>query len=134
MAKRCRRRTPAANVTRGASPLRQPRDFRCYRDRDGRQHFNFAQRLWLQPAVRMACTRTSSTAVITLALNVLALAMPATRLVSAGRTRRALLLARAFSEDCLLSAPDSGWVIPRSAVTAWLQSRSRSGRRPRRRE
>lgn len=118
-------------------PLEQ---LRYFVDRNGRQHFNFRQRVWLDPAVPMAYTRVPSIALTTLAVNLLAQALRqrAARLKRGSRperdsllaigqsTRCALTLARQFSEECLLGAPDEGWVMPRATIRAWLSARLRA--------
>lgn len=103
-------------------------EFRYHIDRAGRQHFNFAQRVWLRRSVRMACTRAHSTALATLAVNLLAMVLEEQELGAVERDsrRRAIGLARQFAEDCLLTAPEDGWVMPRDAIEAWIRTRSRS--------
>jgi hypothetical protein len=102
---------------------------RCIVDSNGRQHFNFAQRVWLRPAIPMAYTKVPSTAMTTLAANLLTLALEErgehseSSLEAALAARYALALARQFSRECLLNAPDEGWVIPRAAIRAWLATR-----------
>ncbi len=111
---------------------RPPRDeFRYFLDHQGRQHFNFTQRVWLDASVQMACTRVYSTALATLAVNLLTYATRARDCQAAvGFTsRRALALAPAFSRECLLSAPDQAWVLSKAAIRAWLDSHRR-GRKP----
>lgn len=102
-------------------------EFRYRLDRSGRQRFNFAQRVWLQPSVSMAFTSAYSPALATLAVNLLSQVLRGgERQVAIGSPHRlALALARAFAEDCLLTAPYEGWVIPRATIRAWVQSRSR---------
>jgi|SRR5579862_9278126 len=101
----------------------------CIVDDSGRQHFNFRQRVWLHPAIPMAYTKVASTAMTTLAANLLTLALrersarAETRLESALASRYALALAPQFSRECLLHAPDRGWVMPRAAIRAWLAAR-----------
>lgn len=101
----------------------------CIVDSRGRQHFNFQQRIWLHPGIPMAYTKVPSTAMTTLAANLLALALrergerSEARLEAALAARSALALARQFSTECLLQAPDAGWVIPRAAIRAWLAAR-----------
>ncbi len=76
----------------------------------------------------MACTRAHSTALTTLAVNLLTRALEERdRRAAAGVTRRrAIGLARQFAEDCLLTAPEDAWVIPRDTIRAWIRARSRS--------
>jgi len=89
----------------------------------------------------MAYTKVPSTAMTNLAANLLTLALrergqrSERRLESALAARYALALARQFSSECLLRAPDEGWVIPRATIRAWLAARllrlarkARSGR------
>jgi hypothetical protein len=114
---------------RGRRPAATPlEDIRFYIDRAGRQHFNFEQRAWLDPLVPMACTRVHSTALATLAVNLLTLVLRERDYHAAvGRScRRAVVLAREFSDECLLSAPEQGWVMPRSAIRAWIGSHRRA--------
>jgi hypothetical protein len=103
-------------------------EFRYHVDRTGRQHFNFAQRVWLRRSVRMACTRAPSTALVTLAVNLLTMVLKERdRRAAVGITcQRAIGLARQFAEDCLLTAPEEAWVMPRDAIEAWIRSRSGS--------
>jgi hypothetical protein len=93
-------------------------EFRYFMDQRGRQHFNFRQTIWLDRAVDMAFTRAYSTALKTLAANMLALALdePA---------RTAFRLAPAFSRECLMGAPDKAWALPRSTIESWLESKRR---------
>ena len=48
-------------------------DFCYFMDRSGRQHFNFVQRIWLDPAISMEFTTVQTTALETLAVNLLTL-------------------------------------------------------------
>jgi hypothetical protein len=103
----------------------------CYRlDGDGRQHFNFEQRVWLRRQVPMAVTPVLTVALETLAVNLLSLAV-------LGREGHAsidvtstqgLRLARLFCEQCLLTANADGWVMPRASVRAWIAAQRRRGR------
>lgn len=106
-------------------------EFRYFLDHQGRQHFNFRQRVWLDASVQMACTSAYSTALATLAVNLLTYATRARdyRAAVGLTSRRALALAPAFSRECLLSAPDQAWVLSKSAIRAWLDSH-RPGRKP----
>lgn len=101
-------------------------EFRYHVDRAGRQHFNFAQRVWLRRSVRMACTRAPSTALVTLAVNLLTMVLEERdRRAAVGVTcQRAIGLAQQFAEDCLLTAPEEAWVMPRDAIEAWIRTRS----------
>jgi len=98
-------------------------------DASGRQYFNFPQQVWVHPAIPMAYTKVPSTAMTNLAANLLALALrergdrSEARLETALASRYILALARQFSTECLLEAPDEGWVIPRAAIRAWLAAR-----------
>ena len=113
-------------------------EFRYFIDRQGRQHFNFRQRVWLDASVQMAYTRVYSVALKTLAVNLLMMAMAkrdchaATRLTA----RQAGLLAPSFVRECLLDAPDEAWALPRTTIEAWLESRLRGrlGSRAKRRD
>lgn len=113
---------------RTKQPRTQARDAICYYiDPNGRQHFNFVQQIWLDPLVPMAYTHVHSTALTTLAVNLLTFVLSERDYRAAiGTTcRRAVALAREFSEDCLLTAPDQAWVMPHSAIKAWINSRQR---------
>ncbi len=76
----------------------------------------------------MAYTRVYSTALATLAVNLLTYAIRARDCQAAvGLTsRRALALAPAFSRECLLSAPDQAWALSKATIRAWLNSQKRS--------
>ncbi len=76
----------------------------------------------------MACTRVHSTALATLAVNLLTLVLHERDYDTAIGTsrRRAMVLAHAFSDECLLSAPEQAWVMPRSAIRAWIDSHQRA--------
>jgi len=127
--RRCARIARAADPARNARALAAPPEDICFHiDRDGRQHFNFKQQIWLDPAVPMACTRVHSTALTTLAINLLTLVLRRRDYHAAIGTvsRRAVVLAREFSDDCLLRAPGQAWVMPRSAIRAWVDSRRRA--------
>jgi hypothetical protein len=107
-------------------------EFRYFLDRQGRQHFNFRQRIWLDASVQMAYTRVYSVALKTLAVNLLMRVTPkrdchAARLTS----RQAVLMAPSFIRECLLGAPDEAWALPRTTIEAWLQSRLRARAEPR---
>jgi hypothetical protein len=108
-------------------------EFRYFVDRQGRQHFNFRQRVWLDATVQMAYTRVYSIALITLAVNLLTLVTRKRDFQAAvGCTsRRVVLLAPSFSRECLLGAPDEAWAVPRTTIKAWLESRVRTAPRPR---
>jgi hypothetical protein len=124
------RRKPVKRAGNGAIAGHSPAELRFRLDPLGRQHFNFPQRIWLRPAVPMACTRTRSTALLTLAANLLSLSLPRQATgQSQPAERLAVALARRFSEECLLGAPAVGWVMPREAISAWVQSKVRGNRR-----
>jgi hypothetical protein len=121
--------------TRTSARQRRPKvlqlndDFRYFIDRQGRQHFNFRQRVWLDASVQMACTRGYSLALETLALNLLTM-VTRTRDYRAAvglTSRRAVLLAPSFSRECLLGAPDDAWALPKASIKAWVQSQRRIG-------
>jgi hypothetical protein len=100
-------------------------EYRFFIDQRGRQHFNFRQTIWLDASVDMAFTRVYSVALKTLAANLLALALEKPG-------RRAVLLAPAFSRECLMGAPDKAWALPKSTIEAWLASQRRRMQRVRR--
>jgi hypothetical protein len=116
-------------------------DFRYYVDTRGFQHFNFQQRIWRNPLVQMAVTPVMTTALETLALNLLTYITRDGRYETRVRVtpRRLVSLARRFCAECLLTASPEGWVIPRSTIKAWLVSqqslrvRARNAVRTRRR-
>jgi len=112
---------------RGARARSAGRDFYLYEDSDGRQHFNFVQRIWLCPSVPMAVTPVMTLELETLAINLLT---PLTRerdyRAAVGVTsKRVMRLASLFCEECLLSADAAALLMPRSAIRAWLLSRAR---------
>jgi hypothetical protein len=121
-----RRRSSATH----ARPRMRPRndEFRYFIDRQGRQHFNFRQRIWLDPSVQMACTGVYSLALKTLAVNLLTMATRKRdyRAAVGLTSRRVVMLAPAFSRECLLSAPDQAWALPKASIRAWLESRLRA--------
>jgi hypothetical protein len=121
------RRRLASRTTR---PECSPRngEFRYFIDRQGRQHFNFRQRVWLDASVQMAYTRVYSVALKTLAVNVLTMTTRKRDYqVAVGFTsRRVVLLAPSFIRECLLDAPDGAWALPKSSIKAWLESRLRT--------
>ena len=102
-------------------------DFFFYEDSQGRQHFNFAQRIWLSPSVPMAVTPVMTLELETLAINLLT---PLTRerdyRAAVGVTsKRVMRLANRFCAECLLTADAAALLMPRSAIRAWLASRAR---------
>ena len=123
-------------MARRASPSSQRRaaragsasgDFFFYEDSQGRQHFNFAQRIWLHPSVTMAVTPVMTLELQTLAINLLT---PLTRerdyRAAVGVTsKRVMRLAKRFCAECLLTADAAALLMPRSAIRAWLASRAR---------
>jgi hypothetical protein len=100
-------------------------EFRFFIDQRGRQHFNFRQKIWLDASVPMAFTRVYSVALKTLAANLLTLAIDRPG-------RNAILLAPAFSRECLMGAPDRAWALPKATIQAWLESKRRRLHRARR--
>jgi hypothetical protein len=102
-------------------------DFRYYLDSRGYQHFNFKQRLWPNPSVRMAVTPVMTIALETLAVNLLAhvTGERSDRACPSINPRRLARLARRFCAQCLLTACPAGWVIPRCTIEAWLASQHR---------
>ena len=101
--------------------------FRYFVDSSGRQHFNFVQRVWLQPQLEMAVTPVPTVALETLAVNLLT---EVTRerdyvAVVGVTSRRVMQLASKFCDECLLSAHGNGWVIPRASVKSWVASHLR---------
>jgi hypothetical protein len=100
-------------------------------DRQGRQHFNFPQSIWLDASVQMAYTGVYSTALKTLAANLLWLvtAQSSYRAMGARNSRPVLSLAPSFAKECLLTAPGGAWVLPRVTINAWLDSKQRKRRR-----
>jgi len=115
---------------RQAADLRRPRgDFRYFVDRNGCQHFNFPQRIWLDPTIAMAVTPVQTIALETLAINLLTF-MTRERDYRAGvgvTSQRAIALAREFCADCLLGAPVEAWELPRASIKAWLESHRPAG-------
>jgi len=102
-------------------------EFRFHIDQHGRQHFNFKQEIWLDAAVQMAHTRVYSTALKTLAVNLLTLTINRRDFRAAvGKTSRAAIsLAPSFSRQCLIDAPDRAWIMPRATIEAWVHSKKR---------
>ena len=131
------RKTSQSNQSRASSSARPQEtinlrrldyEFRYFVDRQGRQHFNFRQRVWLDVSVQMAYTRVYSVALKTLAVNLLMLVTPKRNYQAAARltSRQAMLLAPSFIRDCLSGAPDEAWALPRTTIEAWLESRLRT--------
>jgi hypothetical protein len=121
----CRTEAAAARRAERSPPVDEK--FRYFVDSSGRQHFNFVQRVWLQPQVEMAVTPVPTFALETLAVNLLTEVMRERDYVAVvGVTsRRAMQLASMFCEECLLTAHGNGWVIPRASVKSWIAAHSR---------
>jgi hypothetical protein len=125
--------TPVITEARGRSALAsRDHEARYFVDAAGRQHFNFAQHVWLEAAVQMAYTRIQTLALETLAVNLLSMVTTERNYEAAvGFTsRRAIVLAGAFCAECLRDAPQDAWVLPLQSIQAWLASH-RLRRRPR---
>lgn len=133
-ARQAPRRVSQAATRRSARARLTRSDFCYYLDTQGRQHFNFAQQIWLRPRVAMAVTPVMTIALETLAINLLThLTRERDCPVAVGVTsRRVLKLARLFCKDCLLTARAEGWVMPRASLREWLSSQARGRRRVRR--
>lgn len=127
-------------MRRSAKGKRKPRkigskaardEFRFTLDRHGTQHFNFEQRIWLHRSVPMAFTPVRTTALETLALNLLALSATSddTRNVRGCEREVLIPMARSFCKQCLLGAPLEGWVLPRPVIQEWMHAQ-RQARRP----
>jgi predicted anti-sigma-YlaC factor YlaD len=129
---RIERRRSSRRQAQSKSSVRDD-EFRYFLDRQGRQHFNFRQRVWLDSSVQMAYTRVYSIALKTLAVNLLTLVTPKRDYQAAvGLTsRRAVSLAPSFIRECLAGAPDEAWALPRTTIEAWLESRLRARAGPR---
>jgi hypothetical protein len=126
-------RRPSSRRKEQSKPRLRDYEFRYFLDRQGRQHFNFRQRIWLDPSVQMAYTRVNSVALKTLAVNLLMLVTPKRDYQGAAglTSRQAVLLAPSFIRDCLIGAPDEAWALPRTTIEAWAESRLRARARPR---
>jgi hypothetical protein len=123
----CRSESVCARRAEHQPPADQK--FRYFVDSNGRQHFNFVQRVWLQPQVEMAVTPVPTVALETLAVNLLT---EVTRerdyaAVVGITSRRVMQLASRFCEECLLTAHGNGWVIPRASVKSWIAAHLRKG-------
>jgi len=101
--------------------------FRYFVDSNGRQHFNFPQRVWLEARVEMAVTPVPTVALETLAVNLLTEVTRERDYVAAvGVTsRRVMQMASTFCDECLLTARGNGWVIPRASVKSWIAAHLR---------
>lgn len=99
-------------------------DFCYFMDRSGRQHFNFVQRIWLDPAISMEFTTVQTTALETLAVNLLTLVTRERdcRTAVGITSQRALALTPQFCAECLLGAPVEAWELPRASIKAWIES------------
>jgi hypothetical protein len=99
-------------------------EFRYYLERSGRQYFNFSQCVWLDSSIRMEFTPARTTALETLAVNILTLVIRERdcRAAIGTTSRRALFLMDEFCADCLLGAPVDAWELPRTSIKAWLGS------------
>ena len=116
---------------RQAADLRSPSgNFRYFVDRSGCQHFNFPQRIWVDPTVAMAVTSVQTLALETLAINLLTFVTRERdyRAAVGITSQRAIALAREFCADCLLGAPAEAWELPRATIKAWLESHRPTGR------
>jgi hypothetical protein len=104
--------------------------FCYYVDARGRQHFNFIQRIWLQPQVEMAMTAVVTLALETLAVNLMTeVTRERNYSVAVGVTSAGVMqLARRFCEECLLTARRDGWKIPRATIRSWVAARQRASR------
>jgi len=111
---------------RAARTLAQD-EFRYCLDRHGTQHFNFEQRVWIERSVAMAFTSVRTTALETLAINLLALAAQrgGERPERRRNPTRLIPMVQNFCEQCLLGAPQEGWVLPRPAIRAWMLAQRR---------
>ena len=106
------------------SPRNAPGDVCFYVDPQGRQHFNFPQRVWVYPSAPIAVTPGMSIEFKTLAINLLT---PLTRErdyraamgVTSKRLRR---LASRFCAECLLTAQSPAWVMQRSTPRPLVHS------------
>ena len=121
----CRSGSACARRAEDHSPVDQK--FRYFVDSNGRQHFNFVQRVWLQAQVEMAVTPVPTVALETLAVNLLT---EVTRerdyaAVVGITSRRVMQLASMFCDECLLTARGNGWVIPRASVKSWIAAHLR---------
>jgi hypothetical protein len=120
-------RVEAATARRAERSAPVDEKFRYFVDSSGRQHFNFVQRVWLQPQVEMAVTPVPTVALETLAVNLLTEVMRERDYVAVvGITsRHAMQLASVFCDECLLTAHGNGWVIPRASVKSWIAAHLR---------
>lgn len=127
------RRTRDLPSRRAAGARTAGNHFCYYMDAEGRQHFNFIQRLWIRSQVDMAVTPVMTVALQTLAINLLAhVTHPESRAcASALASNRMHELAHRFCLECLLTARSDGWVMPRASVAAWLSTRRRRQSRTR---
>lgn len=110
----------------GRMPQMVPRsyEFRYFVDRRGRQHFNFRQFVWLDPEIQMACTPIQTTALETLAVNLLTLVIRGRdcRTPIGYTSQRVIDLVPHFCAECLLASPPNAWVLPGATIKAWADS------------
>jgi hypothetical protein len=113
--------------TTGKTPPQPIDEFRFQMDKRGKQHFNFNQEIWLDPTVQMAHAPVYTTALKTLAVNLLTLTInKRDRRAAVGITSRtAISLAPSFCRQCLMGAPGKAWALPRATIEAWLESKRR---------
>jgi hypothetical protein len=96
-------------------------------DRRGKQHFNFKQEIWIEATVQMAHANVYSTALKTLAVNLLTLTINKRdyRVVVGITSRTAISLAPSFCRQCLMGAPGKAWALPKATIEDWLESKRR---------
>lgn len=94
-------------------------------DGDGADHFNFPQSVWLYPNVPMRATARYSRAAEVLAVNILSLVLEERdyRAAQGRASARAVRLAQAFYDECLVELPPGGWCIPLETIRAWVGAR-----------
>ena len=98
--------------------------FRFHLDTAGRQHFNFPQVIWLKQKTAMTFGSVQNVGLRTLAINLIILASQGDPRTLKGLNRKAALsIVSVFCEECLLTAPQHAWILPREAINAWLNSR-----------
>jgi hypothetical protein len=122
--RRSTRRTREAARQRVFRSLPRTYEFRYFVDRRGCQHFNFPQTIWLNPRIQMAYTPIQTTALETLAINLLTLAIRGRdcRAPIGYTSKRAMDLVPRFCAECLLASPRNAWVLPRATIKAWADS------------
>jgi hypothetical protein len=104
----------------------QPLGVIARRAPDGSPHFNFPQRLWLEPSVSMNWAEAPSLEVQTLALNILAQFERGRRAGLSTRPRPSGDSAQEFAELFLCTMPTDGGCIPTGVIREWLRSRRRN--------